>query len=423
LVLLAEDAGRRRGGCEGWWCGGSVPRVSRVDSLETRFLTLDPRVVDVVVALILGAVTVVVVGVQKHSSTVELVAGLVLSATVAGRRQAPVLAIVIAGVAATVRSNSGGDQLAISPVVLVLDCYALGRRGARGPRLGIDVIVGVISLGAIAADPGTPGPGTPLAIAVVSVWGFFVGLPYAAGRAVGSRTRMNAELRATAEHLEQEQRDRARQAVIGERTRIARELHDVVAHSVSVMVIQTQAARRVADRDPADAAEALRAVESCGRDALVDMRRMIGVLHRGDIELLGGASPGLAQLGKLAERARASGLPVQIRIEGEQHPLSPALDLVSFRIVQEALTNAIKHAGPARARVRVTFTADGLELEITDTGEGTARSRSGSEPVGHGLVGMQERLTLYGGHLQTGRRRGGGFQVVARIPLTEPVLT
>jgi signal transduction histidine kinase len=167
----------------------------------------------------------------------------------------------------------------------------------------------------------------------------------------------------------------------------------------------------------------LRAVENCGRDALVDMRRMIGVLHRGDIELLGGASPGLAQLGKLAERAQASGLPVQIRIEGKQRPLSPALDLVCFRVVQEALTNAIKHAGPARARVRVTFTADRLELEITDTGEGTSRARSLAEPIGHGLVGMQERLTLYGGQLQTGRRRGGGFQVVAHVPLTEQALS
>ena len=211
--------------------------------------------------------------------------------------------------------------------------------------------------------------------------------------------------------------------MIGERTRIARELHDVVAHSVSVMVIQTQAARRIHERDPAAAVEALRAVESCGRDALVDMRRMIGVLHRGDIELLGSASPGLAQLSRLAERAQASGLPVQIRIEGEQRRLSAALDLVCYRIVQEALTNAIRHAGPARARVRVSFTADDLELEITDTGKGTARSGPATGPVGHGLVGMQERLTLYGGHLETGRPRGGGFEVTARIPLTEPALT
>jgi signal transduction histidine kinase len=404
-------------------CTGSVPGVSRVEALETRFLTLDLRVVDAVVALVLAVVTVLTVVPQKHSSVLEVLAGVVLSATVALRRPAPVVAVVVAGIAATVLSRSGGDQLAVSPVVLVLDCYLLGRRGARGLGLGVDAVLGVVSFAAIATNPGTPGPGTPLLISILSVWSFFIGLPYAAGRGVGSRTRMNAELRATAERLEQEQRDRARQTVIDERTRIARELHDVVAHSVSVMVIQTQAARRVADRDPDAATEALQAVESCGRDALVDMRRMIGVLRRGDIELLGGASPGLAQLGKLAERAQASGLPVQIRIEGDQRPLSPALDLVSFRIVQEALTNAIKHAGPARARVRVTFMADGIELEITDTGGAEARTRSGTEPVGHGLVGMQERLTLYGGHLQTGRRRGGGFQVVARIPLTDSVLT
>ena len=192
---------------------GTVPTVRTVDRLETRLLTLDPRVVDAVVALTFGVITVTLVGLQKHPSSVELVAGVVLSATVAARRQAPVLAVVVAGVAATVLSRSGGDQLAVSPVVLVLDCYLLGRRGARGVRLGIDVVVGVVSLAAIAADPGTPGPGTPFVIAVVSVWGFFFGLPYVAGRAVGSRTRMNAELRANAERLEQEQRDRARHAV------------------------------------------------------------------------------------------------------------------------------------------------------------------------------------------------------------------
>lgn len=402
---------------------GSVPTVRTVDRLQTRLLTLDPRVVDAVAALVLGLITVALVGLQQDPTVVEFLAGVAMSATVAARRQAPVLAVVVAAVAVTVLSRSGGDQLPVSPVVLVLDCYMLGRRGARGVRLGIDVLLGVVSFAGIAADPSTPGPGTPLVVAVISVWGFFFGLPYAAGRTVSSRTRINAELRASAERLEQEQRDRARHAVIGERTRIARELHDVVAHSVSVMVIQTQAARRIYELDPAAAVEALRAVESCGRDALVDMRRMIGVLHRGDIELLGSASPGLAQLGRLAERAQASGLPVQIRIEGEQRRLSAALDLVCYRIVQEALTNAMRHAGPARARVRVTFTADDLELEITDTGKGRARPGPGTGPVGHGLVGMQERLTLYGGHLETGRPRGGGFEVTAHIPLIEPVLT
>jgi signal transduction histidine kinase len=148
------------------------------------------------------------------------------------------------------------------------------------------------------------------------------------------------------------------------------------------------------------------------------MRRMVGVLHRSDIDLLSGTAPGLAQLGTLADRARASGLPVQVSVEGEVRSLPPALDLVSFRIVQEALTNAIKHAGPARALVRVTFTADCLQLEIVDTGRGPQlRRKTSDDAVGHGLVGMRERLSLYGGDLRTGRRRGGGFQVLASIPL------
>ena len=149
----------------------------------------------------------------------------------------------------------------------------------------------------------------------------------------------------------------------------------------------------------------------------IDLRRMIGVLERSDFEVLGGSVPGLAQLGKLAERARASGLAVEVCLEGQPRPLPPALDLVSFRIVQEALTNAIKHAGPAEARVRVTFTDDDLVLEISDTGRSPSRWRQSPNAGGLGLVGMQERLSLYGGDLETGPRRGGGFEVRARLPL------
>jgi signal transduction histidine kinase len=257
-----------------------------------------------------------------------------------------------------------------------------------------------------------------LAVDVLFVWAFFFAVPYGAGRAVRSRTTMNAELRLNAERLEQQERERTRQAIVEERTRIARELHDVVAHSVSVMVIQTGAARAVARRDPASAVEALRSVESCGRDALVDLRRMVGVLHRSDIDLPGGPGQGLSQLGMLADRARASGLPVRLTVQGEPRSLPPAVDLVSFRIVQEALTNAIKHAGPARAQVRVSYTADSLQLEIIDTGRGPLRRANSEEAAGHGLVGMRERLALYGGDLRTGHRSGGGYQVLASIPLT-----
>jgi signal transduction histidine kinase len=232
---------------------------------------------------------------------------------------------------------------------------------------------------------------------------------------------LTRELRANAQRLEREQQERARHAAAEERNRIARELHDVVAHGVSVMVIQTQAARRVAAGDREAARDALSSVQGCGRDALMEMRRMIGVLRHGDEQLAGSTAPALSQLGGLVAQARAAGLPVELRIDGEARDLSPGLDLVAFRVVQEALTNAIKHAGPARALVRVTFTPCAVELEISDTGRGPALPDGDTDATRQGLVGMRERLVLYGGELETGRARGGGFKVRARIPLPETV--
>jgi signal transduction histidine kinase len=153
----------------------------------------------------------------------------------------------------------------------------------------------------------------------------------------------------------------------------------------------------------------------------MEMRRMIGVLRHGDEELAGATAPALSQLGALVARARAAGLPVELRVDGEPRELTPGLDLVAFRVVQEALTNAIKHAGPARALVRVAFTTGALELEISDSGRGPVLADGDTDATGQGLVGMRERLVLYGGELQTGRARGGGFKVRARIPLPETV--
>ena len=206
-----------------------------------------------------------------------------------------------------------------------------------------------------------------------------------------------------------------------ERTRIARELHDIVAHCVSVMVIQTGAARSVARNDRAAAREALGAVESSGREALAEMRRMVGVLRKGDVELADTAPPGLSQLAALATRARAAGLPVEVHVEGRPRDLPAGLDLAAYRVIQEGLTNAIKHAGGARARVVVLYAPTVLELEVSDDGVGPAppAQESGS---GHGLIGMRERLRLYGGELHSGRRRGGGFAVSARIPLERELI-
>jgi len=395
-----------------------VRTVSKIELLEAAARRIDPRVVDTAAAALLG-VLAAVSEISRPHPYVAVPAALALSATVALRRVAPVVAVLLAGAAATVLSQTDTHPLAIGPVIFVLDYYLLGRRPGGRWSTWIDLVLLLLPAVAVSGDPNTSSPGGTLVLDVLFVWSFFFALPYGAGRAVRSRTTLNAALRVNTERLEQQQRERARQAVVEERTRIARELHDVVAHSVSVMVIQTTAARAVARRDPAAAAAALGSVESCGRDALVDMRRMVGVLHRSDIDLLSGTTPGLSQLGTLADRARASGLPVQVTVEGEARSLPPALDLVSFRIVQEALTNAIKHAGPARALVRVTFTPDRLQLEIVDTGRGPLRRRAPADPVGHGLVGMRERLSLYGGELRTGQRSGGGFQVLANIPLAE----
>jgi signal transduction histidine kinase len=392
--------------------------VSRIERLVAAVRRVDARIADAVAAALLG-VLAAVGEISQPRPYVVLPAALVLSATVALRRLTPVVAILLAGAASTVLSQADAGPLAIGPVILVLDYYMLGRR-VGDPRSGwIDLVLLALPVVAISGDPNTSSPGGTLVLDVLFVWAFFFALPYGAGRAVRNRTTLNAALRANTKRLEQQQRERARQAVVEERTRIARELHDVVAHSVSVMVIQTAAARAVARRDPAAAAAALRSVETCGRDALVDMRRMVGVLHRSDIDLQSGTAPGLSQLGTLADRARASGLPVQVTVEGETRSLPPALDLVSFRIVQEALTNAIKHAGPARALVRITFTADNLQLEIVDTGRGPVRRRVPGDEVGHGLVGMRERLSLYGGDLRVGHRSGGGYEVMANIPLAE----
>ena len=196
---------------------------------------------------------------------------------------------------------------------------------------------------------------------------------------------------------------------------MARELHDVIAHSVSVMVIQCSGARSVALRDHEAAQTALAVVESSGRDALVELRRIVGVLRRGSDELGGAAAPGLSQLEALMDRARASGLPIELRVGGWRK-LSPGLDLVVYRIVQEALTNVIKHAGRVPTVVNVSFTAREIELEVSDTGRGQARERGDPDGPGHGLLGMRERVALYGGELSVGPRPGGGFEVRARIP-------
>ena len=216
-----------------------------------------------------------------------------------------------------------------------------------------------------------------------------------------------------ADMAERERDLAAREAVVEERARIARELHDAIAHNVSMMVVQAGAERRVLGEERSSTREVLETVEQIGRGALTEMRRLVGMLRSGGEGPLT-PQPGLADLERLVGQVREAGLPVDLQIEGERRELPVGLDLSAYRIVQEALTNALKHAGQARATVNVRYHDDSLELEVVDDGAGaTTHVASG----GHGLVGMRERVALYGGRFEAGRRASGGFTVRVLLPI------
>jgi signal transduction histidine kinase len=192
-------------------------------------------------------------------------------------------------------------------------------------------------------------------------------------------------------------------------------MHDVVAHSVSTMVIQAGGARRILASDPQRAIDAAALIERTGRDALGEMRHLLGVLHAGEGSAERAPQPTLGDLEALVERSRAAGLPVELTVEGERRELPAGLDLAAYRVIQEALTNAFKHGGGAPAEVSVHYGEEDLVLTIGDRGRGSAPARV--EGSGHGLVGMRERVRVFGGELHTGRREGGGFEVRAQLPL------
>jgi signal transduction histidine kinase len=221
------------------------------------------------------------------------------------------------------------------------------------------------------------------------------------------------EAEARAAQLEREREEQARAAVAEERIRIARELHDVIAHCVSVMTVQATAARLLLDDEPERAREPLLAVEDTGRQTLAEMRTLLGILRKNMDETGPKPQPRMADLGALLERCKGAGLPVDLDVQGEPEVLTPGVDLAAYRVVQEALTNAIKHAGPAHASVTVRYGDHALDLEIVDDG----KAAPVADGHGHGLVGMRERVVLYGGQFEAGPRASGGYAVHARLPL------
>jgi signal transduction histidine kinase len=240
--------------------------------------------------------------------------------------------------------------------------------------------------------------------------------PYVIAWLVGALARATTQV-AEQRRLAREQR--ASRAVAEERNRIARELHDVIGHSVSVMTVQASAVRRRLTPDQAVERQALETVEAVGREALAEMRRMVGVLrrdgdHAGDRE----PPPGLSELPRLVTKFRDAGLPVVLTVTGEPRPLPPGLDLTAYRLVQEGLTNTLRHAlSPTRAEVSIDYRDDHLELAVRDDGRTVGAGRDGQVQEGHGLLGMRERVSVYGGDLTAGPRPAAGFELVATLPL------
>ena len=234
----------------------------------------------------------------------------------------------------------------------------------------------------------------------------------------GRKLEQAREAEERAARLEREREEQARAAVAEEQARIARELHDVVGHSVSVMTVQASAVRRLLRPDQEREREALLVVEQAGREALAEMRRLVGVLRRPEEAPALAPQPSLQHLDRLIAQARESGLPVDLRIEGEATELPAGLDLTAYRLVQEGLTNAMKHARATRAEVVVRYGDGAVELLVSDNGCGGTDGDGDANSGGHGLVGMRERVAVYGGELEAGPRPEGGYALRARLPLS-----
>jgi signal transduction histidine kinase len=339
--------------------------------------------------------------------------GLVLLHTLplAGRRRFPgtMLALVVA-------SGLAGAALFLPPFFLgpatLVAVYSVAAYGCRWVSLA-GLAVAELGLAAVQR--------TPLKLEDLALVGFMgiLAVAWLLGHFAHNYRAHAARLEERTAELERAREELARRAVVEERLRLARELHDVVAHAMSVIAVQSGVGAHVAASQPGEVGKALAAIEATSRAALTELRRLLGVLRQDDEPQASLTPvPGLADLeGLLAEVAKA-GLAVKLQINGTRPPLPAGVDLSAYRIVQEALTNVVKHAGPAHAQITIRYRDQDVTVEVTDDGRGVAAvADDGRRGTGHGLIGMRERVAAFGGDLEVGPRPGGGFRVAARLPL------
>ncbi len=377
----------------------------------------DPLVVDGLLAVLLALASLAVLAFTPCDCTGwgprPLGVALVLAETLplAVRRRRPVIVWSVCGIAATVYGvlPYPDPPVSFGAVVAVYSVAAYTRRRTAVVAAGVTALVVLVGVLIPAADA------HPLNTALI-----YLGL--ASAWVLGDSARVRREhaagLEDRAARLEREREQEALRAVAQERARIARELHDVVAHHVSMMVVQAEAGPVVARRDPDRAVAAFESIGATGRQALAEMRRLLGVLRQADTAIPSLApQPGLDEVAELVEQVREAGLPVELVVQGEPRPLPAGVDLSAYRIVQEALTNTVKHAGPTHARVLVRYGEHDLTLEVVDDGRAAAAPAGDGQAGGHGLVGMRERVGMLGGQLRVGPRPEGGFAVTVRLPV------
>jgi signal transduction histidine kinase len=368
----------------------------------TRLAALKPPLLDACIAAVFVALTLGEAFGPSDAPWWRPALGAIAMASLAWRRRAP-LAVAAIVVAVNIATNPEGQFTTLLSLVLV--CFTVGYE-TRPPQSYADLAIVIVPFLAVSVRDSFEFSDAAAALV------FFAG-PWAVGQITRQRAAATEEALARAARLEVE----AARIAQEERTRIARELHDIVSHSISVVTIQTQAVRRRLGPEQAREAEDLAAVEATAREALAEMRRLFGVLRSSGESASLAPQPGLSELDRLVEQATTGDLTATLHVEGEPVELSPGLDRAAYRIAQEGLTNALRHSGAQHVRVSLRWTPARLDIEVADDGRGLSDPPSSG---GHGLVGIRERVALYGGTVRLEPAPGGGTRLVAHLPLKGP---
>jgi signal transduction histidine kinase len=331
---------------------------------------------------------------------------LLCTAPLVFRRRGPIPVLLVALAGFSIAGNASNLAALVGGLIAAVSVGL----DEKHPVLGLLTVTGVAA--AIAAEFGR-GSSTQLPIAPYLTPFLLIGAAFLAGRAIASRQVVADQQRERANQMEREHDAAIKAATEAERRHIARELHDVIAHTVGVMVVQAAAARHVLEEKPGASRDALLVVENTGHEAMAELRRLLGVLNEDGTAAPMAPQPGTDGLESLVERVREAGLPVELRIEGEARQLPPGIDVATYRIVQEALTNALKYAGGAPTQAVLRYSNDAIEIDVIDEGKVTTPA----DGIGRGLTGMRERVAVFGGSIEAGRRDEGGYGVHAHLPL------